>query len=83
MWATSQNLLVNSDGWSLHVYDGTQVITNDTPPAQTLRTTLDGARRVASLLSNALTFANAFTSQHKEVLAEQPTLVNAPSTSSP
>ena len=45
--------------------------------------TLDVARRVASLLSNALAFANAFTSQHKEELAEQPTPANAPSTSSP
>ena len=40
MWDTLQTLLVNSDGWSLHVYDGTQVITHDTPSAQTLRTTL-------------------------------------------
>ena len=45
--------------------------------------TLDVARRVASLLSNALAFANTFTSQHKEELAEQPTPANAPSTSPP
>ena len=36
MRAALQTLLVNSDGWSLHVYDGTLVITNDTPSTQTL-----------------------------------------------
>ena len=38
MWATLHTLLVNLDGWSLHVYDGTQVITDDTPSTQLLRT---------------------------------------------
>ena len=42
--------------------------------------TLDAA---SSLLSNALAFANAFTSQHMAELAEQPTPASAPSTSSP
>ena len=36
MWATLQTSLVTSDGWSLQVYDGTLVITSDTPSTQTL-----------------------------------------------
>ena len=44
--------------------------------------TLDVARRATSQLIDALVFANAFTSQRKEELAEQPTPASAPSTSS-
>ena len=53
MWATFQTLLVNSVGWSLHVYDGTQVIPNDTPSTQTLGMSHGGSPHCSKTLSHS------------------------------